>query len=79
MDLSKLKTNDYILLLDGTVARVVKISRERPCPHLYFDREVKGEESASTNWFYTENGIWGHQPGVGNDIIKILENNNESE
>lgn len=78
MDLSKLKVNDYVLFLDGTIARVTRISREGPNPHLFFDREVKGKESASTNWFYTENGIWGHQPGVGNDIIKILEDNNES-
>ena len=79
MDLSKLKVNDYVLFLDGTVAKVIKISYERPNPHIHFDREVKGQESESTNWFYTEKGIWGHLPGIGNDIIKILEDSNESE
>ena len=79
MDLSKLKINDYVLFLDGTVARVIKISHERPNPHIYFDRKVKGQESSSINWFYTWTGLWGHKPGVGNDIIKILEDNNESE
>lgn len=79
MDLSKLKINDYVLFQDGTIARVTRISLENPVPHLYFDKEVKGQESESNNWFYTQTGIWGHEPGVGNDIIKILESNDESE
>lgn len=79
MNLSKLKTNDYVLFLDGTVARVVKISQECPNFNIYFDRKIRGDEAISNNWFYTKDGLWGYQPGMGNDIIKILENNNESE
>ena len=80
MNLSKLKTNDYVLFLDGTVARVTGILRERHFnPYIHFDRKVKGQESESTAWSYTEEGIWGPKTGDGNDIIKILEDNNESE
>lgn len=81
MDLSKLKVNDYVLFLDETVARVTGILRERHCcnPYIHFDRKVKGQKSKSTSWSYTEKGIWGYESGDGNDIIKILEDNNESE
>lgn len=82
MDLSKLKTNDYVLFLDGTIARVTRILQTSPDfrRRIYFDREIRGDDdTALNNWFYTRNGLWGHEPGVGNDIIKILESNNESE
>ena len=79
MNLSKLKINDYVLFLDGTVAKVTRILRSAGNPEICFDREIKGQESESTHWFYTENGLWGNAPGVGNDIIKILEDNNESD
>lgn len=81
MNLSKLKVNDYVLFLDGTIARVTRIlqtSFEFRC-RIYFDRKIRGDDdTALDNWFYNRNGVWGHEPGVGNDIIKILEDNNES-
>lgn len=74
MNLSKLKIDDYVVVLDGTVAKVIDISQTDTGFHLYFDREIIGEKNyTSTDWFYTKKGLWGYRPGVGNDIVKILE------
>lgn len=79
MDLSKLKINDYVLFLDGTVAKVIGISQDGTF-HIYFNKMIRGDnDTAKNNWFYTKDGLWGYRPGVGNDIIKILEDNNESD
>jgi hypothetical protein len=83
MDLSKLKINDCVLFLDGTVAKVINISQNGMIFHIYFNKMIRGDDdttsTTSNNWFYTKAGLWGYKPGVGNDIIKILEDNNESD
>ena len=73
MDLSKLKINDRVLFLDGTVAKVTRIHMTGDCFNLEFDRDVRGDYSSRDGWCYTKAGLWGYKPGLGNDIIKILE------
>ena len=80
VNLSNIKKGDFVRFKNGEVARVNEFSKYENKINIYFDRRVFGKRDSCFNWNYFENGVW-VRPDIStpcNDIVKILENNNES-
>lgn len=82
VDLSEIKKGDFVVFKNGEIARVREFRRyDVDRLDIFFDRPVFGRINSCSNWNYFNNGLWIRQDLSlpSNDIVKILENNNESD